>query len=195
MDKYVITLSRQFASMGRTIAEYMSEELGIEFHDRDIVEMAAKRMGVTVAEIGEKEETPGGVFGKARYPLGIVSMTREIFEVESSIIRDFALSGSCIIVGRCADYVLRDIPECLNIYVYASQQQRLKNCVELLEMKEADAKRLLPQVDKARALYRFRYCEDYKNEFDGRNIMIDSGKYGPEKTAKILCGMVRDIYE
>ena len=198
MDKYVVTLSRQFASMGRTIAQYMSKELGIEFYDRDIVENAAKRMDLSVADIDKKEEKPGSVLGNIKYPLGLglVSTTREIFEVESNIIRDLALSDeSCIIVGRCADFVLRDVPRCLNIYVYASEEQRIKNCVELLEMDEKDARRVLPEVDRKRVLYRVRYCEDVRTEFDGRHIMIDSGQFGPEKTAKILCGVVRSVFE
>ena len=87
MEKYIVTLSRQFASMGRTIAQLMSDELGIAFYDRDIVENTARRMDVSVAEVNEKEETPGSVFGNIKYPLGLglVSTTREIFEVESNI--------------------------------------------------------------------------------------------------------------
>lgn len=197
MDKYVVTLSRQFASMGRTIAQHMSEELNIEFYDRDIVEDAAKRMGVTVSDVGENEETAGSVFGNMKYPfgLGLVSTNREIFEVESNIIRDIAgRDESCIIVGRCADYVLRDLPDCLHIHVYASAEHRIKNCVDFLGMDEKDARRVLPQMDKSRSLYRFRYCEDVKDVFDGRDIMIDSGTFGPEKTADILCGVVRSVF-
>lgn len=196
MEKYVVTISRQFASMGRTIAKYMSEELGINFYDRDIVEETAARMGQTVTEISNIEEKGGSIFANRRFPLGmgLVSMQQETFEVQSNIIRDLAEQESCIIVGRCADSILRDMPRCLNIYVYAPYEERLKNCTERLGMDLKMAKTMIRDVDKAREVYRLRYCEGVKDVFDLRNIMVDSSKFGPEKTAKILCGIVRNAF-
>ena len=105
MDKYVITISRQFGALGRTIAQKMAAELGIEFYDRDIVEHTAKRMGLPVSEISKEEERAGGFFAERRYPLGMgpVSMQEELFQVQTNIIRDFASKESCIIVGRCGE--------------------------------------------------------------------------------------------
>lgn len=196
MEKYVVTISRQFASLGRTIAMAMSEELGINFYDRDIVEETAVRMGQTVTEISNIEETPGSIFAIRKFPLGmgLMSMQQETFEVQSNIIRDLAEKESCIIVGRCADSVLRDMPRCLNIYVYAPYEERLKNCTERLGMDLKTAKSMIKDVDRAREVYRLRYCDGVNNVFDLRNIMIDSSKYGPEKTAKILCGIVRSVF-
>lgn len=196
MEKYVVTISRQFASMGRTIAKAMSEELGINFYDRDIVEETAARMGQTVTEISNIEEKGGSIFANRRFPLGmgLVSMQQETFEVQSNIIKDLADKESCIIVGRCADSILRDVPRCLNIYVYAPYEERLKNCTERLGMDLKMAKTMIRDVDKAREVYRLRYCEGVKSVFDLRNIMIDSSKFGPEKTAKILCGIVRNVF-
>jgi cytidylate kinase len=196
MEKYIITISRQFASMGRTIAKAMSQELGINFYDRDIVEETALRMGQTVNEISEIEEKPGSIFANRRFPLGmgLVSMQQETFEIQSNIIRDLAARESCIIVGRCADSILRDVPRCLNIYVYAPYEERLKNCTERLGMDLKTAKTMIRDVDKAREVYRLRYCGGVKNVFDLRNIMIDSSKFGPEKTAEILCGIVRNVF-
>lgn len=196
MEKYVVTISRQFASMGRTIAKYMSEELGINFYDRDIVEETAARMGQTVTEISNIEEKGGSIFANRRFPLGmgLVSMQQETFEVQSNIIKDLAEQESCIIVGRCADSILRDMPRCLNIYVYAPYEERLKNCTERLGMDLKMAKTMIRDVDKAREVYRLRYCEGVKDVFDLRNIMVDSSKFGPEKTAKILCGIVRNAF-
>lgn len=196
MEKFVVTISRQFASMGRTIAQEMSRELGIEFYDRDIVEATAARMGQSVPEISRAEESGGSVFSNRRYPLGmgLISMQQEIFCVQSNIIRDLAKKESCIIVGRCADSILRDIPECLNIYVYAPYEARLQNCTELLGMDEKTAKRMIREVDKAREIYRLRYCDGVKSVLDHRDLMIDSSRFGPEKTAHILCGIVREVF-
>ena len=101
MEQYVITISRQFGSMGRSIARELSEILGIEFLDRDIVEATAKRMGLPVSVISDEEESMKSTFFRRQYPLGMgmSSLKDEIFLTQKNIIRDFAAKGSCIIVG------------------------------------------------------------------------------------------------
>lgn len=196
MEKYIITISRQFASMGRTIAQEMSKELGIEFYDRDIVEETAKRTNQAVSEISEIEEKSGSIFTRRQYPLGmgLSSMQQEVFMVQSNIIRDLADKESCIIVGRCADTILRDYDRILNVYIYAPYEVRLKNCVEFLGMDEKYAKKMIKEVDKAREIYRLKYGNGVTEVFDCRDIMIDSSKYGPVKTAKLLCNIVRELF-
>lgn len=196
MEKYVVTLSRQFASMGRTIAQEMSKTLGIEFYDRDIVEETAKRLGESVPEISRVEEAGASVFSKRRYPLGmgIASMQEEVFATQSSIICDLAKKESCIIVGRCADYLLRENPRCLNIYVFAPIEARLRNCVELLGMQEKTARKMIHEVDKAREIYRLRHCDGVRSVLDHRDILIDSSRFGAHKTACMLSDMVLSVF-
>lgn len=195
MEKYVVTISRQFASLGRTIGQAMAKELGIGFYDRDIVEETARRMHLPVPEISKAEEKAGSVFENRKYPLGmgLVSIKQEIFAVQSNIIRDLAKKESCIIVGRCADVILKDFDRVLNIYIYAPYEARLRNCVESLGMDEKTARTMIREVDKARELYRLRYCDGVREVFDHRDIMIDSSRFGAEKTAEILCGVVREV--
>ena len=197
MDKYIITISRQFGALGRTIAQKMSEELGIEFYDRDIVEHTAKRMGLPVSEISEEEERAGGFLGEKMYPLGMgaVSMQEELFQIQSNIIKDFASKESCIIVGRCADYCLREMDRVLNIYIYAPAEKRVENCTSILGMDEKNARKMMQEVDKAREAYRKKYSKGMSDVFDNRDICIDSGKFGSEATAKLLCGVVRSVFE
>lgn len=196
MDKYVITISRQFGALGRTIAQQMSKELGIEFFDRDIVELTAKRMGLPISEISKEEERHGGFFAERRYPLGMgpVSMQEELFQIQSNIIKDIAAMESCIIVGRCGDYCLRHVDRVLDVYVYASFEKRLENCKSILGMDEKTARSMIQDVDKARENYRRKYCKDMAGVFDNRDICIDSGKFGAEATAEILCGIARSIF-
>lgn len=196
MDKYVITISRQFGALGRTIAQQMSKELGIEFFDRDIVELTAKRMGLPISEISKEEERHGGFFAERRYPLGMgpVSMQEELFLIQSNIIKDIAAMESCIIVGRCGDYCLRHVDRVLDVYVYASFEKRLENCKSILGMDEKTARSMIQDVDKARENYRRKYCKDMAGVFDNRDICIDSGKFGAEATAEILCGIARSVF-
>ena len=196
MEKYIVTISRQFGSLGRTIAQNLALELGINFYDRDIVEATAMRMGLPVPEISKEEERAGGFFAERKYPLGmgLNSMQEEIFQVQSNIIQDIAKRESCIIVGRCGDYVLRDMERVLNVYVYASQAVRIKNCTEILGMEEKEAQRMQREVDRARESYRRKYCEGIKEIYDHRDIMIDSGKFKTAGTVRILSGIVRELF-
>lgn len=197
MAQYVVTISRQFGSMGRTIAEKMSELLGIDYLDRDIVELTAARMGHSIKTISEAEESMGTFFIRKRLPfnLGMYSITDEIFEVEKNIIRDRAAKESCIIVGRCADSILRDFENCLNIYVYAPYEARLHNCTHELMMDEKTARKMIKEVDAARENYQKRYCPAVESVFDNKDIMIDSSRFGVDETAKILANIVKDKWK
>ena len=194
MEQYVITISRQFGSMGRTIAQHLSEELGIEFYDRDIVEATARRMGESVKAISNAEESAGSLFLRKKYPfkMGIYSISDEIYAVQKNIIRDMAQKQSCIIVGRCADSILQDMPNHLNVYIYAPFEARLYNCTHDLMMDEATARKMIKEVDTARTNYQRKYCPEVKSVFDHKDLMIDSSKFGIEGTVKLLAGIVRE---
>lgn len=194
MEQYVITISRQFGSMGRTIAQHLSEELGIEFYDRDIVEATAKRMGQSVKAISNAEESVGSFFLRKKYPfkMGIYSISDEIYAVQKNIIRDMAQKQSCIIVGRCADSILQDMPNHLNVYIYAPFEARLYNCTHDLMMDESTARKMIKEVDTARTNYQRKYCPEVKSVFDHKDLMIDSSKFGIDGTVKLLSGIVRE---
>ena len=194
MEQYVITISRQFGSMGRTIAQHLSEELGIEFYDRDIVEATAKRMGQSVKAISNAEESAGSFFLRKKYPfkMGIYSISDEIYAVQKNIIHDMAHKQSCIIVGRCADSILQDMPNHLNVYIYAPFEARLYNCTHDLMMDESTARKMIKEVDTARTNYQRKYCPEVKSVFDHKDLMIDSSKFGIDGTVKLLSGIVRE---
>ncbi len=195
MKPYVITISRQFASMGRTIAQLMAKELNINFYDRDIVAETAKRMGLMKKDISAyDEQAHGGFFMRKNYlfRLSSYSIRDEIFETQKNVILDFVSKGSCIIVGRCADSILRDHPNALHIYVYAPFEKRLDNCVNKLMMDKKEAINDIKRVDAARSAYRKLYCPDCKSDFTDRDLMIDSSRFGEEMTAKLLVDLVRN---
>ena len=119
--KYIVTITRQFGSLGRPIAREMSEILGIEYYDRDIVEATSKKRNLPVSKISEHEETYSTSLFPMLLPLGSDSIAKqdEIYNVQKEVIREMAEKESCIIVGRCADYIFRDHRNVLNIYIYA----------------------------------------------------------------------------
>ena len=196
MKQYVVTISRQFGSLGRTIAQKMAQELGIDFYDRDIVEKTASRMGLPVSVISGKEEHSESIYFKRQYPLGmgIASMKDEIFLTQKNIIRDLAQKESCIIVGRCADSILMDMENHLNVYIYAPAEARLRNCVDILKMDEKTAKKMIREVDRSRELYHRRYCPEYVDVSTNKDIMLDSSRFGPDGTAKIQVELVMELF-
>ena len=144
MEKYVVTINRQFGSLGRPIARKMSEILGVEYYDRDIVDSVAKETKMPVSRISEEEETAKTSFFSMKYPLGhgTTSVQDNIFEAQRRIISKLADTQNCIIVGRCSDYVLRNHPRLFRIFIYAPFEARYRNCVENLHMDPAEAQKM-----------------------------------------------------
>ena len=196
MKQDVVTISRQFGSMGRTIAQLMAWDLGVNFYDRDIVEETAKRMGLPISVISAKEENANSVYFKRQYPLGmgLSNMQDEIFSIQKNIIEDLAKKESCIIVGRCADSILADMENRLSVYIYAPYEKRFANCTKILKMEEKVARRMIREVDRSRELYHRRYCPEYTDPFSNRDLLIDSSRFGIEKTAEMLSEIVRDLF-
>ncbi len=193
MEKYVITISRQFASMGRCIAQGLSENLGIPFYDRDIVEQTAKRMELPVSTISQEEENARSVYFRRQYPLGmgIQSMQDEIYMVQQNIIRDLAERESCIFVGRCSDSILADYPRRLSVFIYAPYRVRYDNCIKRLGMTPSVAEKMIKNVDKSRIQYHRRYCKGYQDELTGKGLAIDSGSFGIEGAVQVIQSVLR----
>lgn len=194
MSHYVITISRQFAAMGRAVAQQMSRELGIEFYDRDIVEATAARMGLPVSEVSDREDNHSTSYFKCLYPLGtgMLSEQDELFQTQKNIIRDLAERESCIIVGRCADVVLSDRTDVLNIRVFAPYEARLRNCTEKLGMDERTARKMIDRIDRSREQYHREYGGCEVTHFT--DFMINTERFGIEGSAKQLCTLARQVF-
>lgn len=192
MKKYVITITRQFGSMGRTIAQKLSEKLNIEFYDRDIVEMTARKTGMAVSTISYLEETASRYSFK-KFPLGDDDSDKqsEIFQVQKQIILDKADAGNCIIVGRCSDAILADFPNHLHIYIYAPYEKRLENCINYLGMTQEEASKMIRDVDKARAAYHKRYAGFLPDDIQHKDLMINSSYMSFDETADFLAGFIQ----
>ena len=118
-------------------------------------------------------------------------MTMIVVTHEMGFAREMAEKESCIIVGRCADYIFRDHRNVLNIYIYAPVDARYKNCVEVLKMKPEEATKMIYKVDKARTVYHKRYAKYALGDPDSKQIMIDSSMLGVRGTAEILAEIVQ----
>ena len=188
MKHYIITIARQFGSLGRPIAKKLSNNLGIEFYDRDIVEETARKTGLSVSTVSDKEESAHKNFLYMGYPLGMGKDNEQdqIFKNQVKIIRELANKESCIIVGRCSDYILKEREDAMHVFIYASYEQRVKNCVNDLGMSEEEAKKMISKVDKARDVYHKTYAGFLPGDFRYKDLMLDSGLLGVDGTAKAI---------
>lgn len=189
---YVITITRQFGSLGRPIAHRLSELLGIEYYDRDIVEEASKKMNLPISVISDAEESSSGFF-KMVFPLGTESITQQqqIFKVQERIIREMAERESCIICGRCSDYILGHDDNAMHIYIYAPYSARFRNCVDSLGMKPEEAKKMIAAVDKARRFYHKQYANFAPDDPEHKDLMINSDLLGVDGTARALAEIIK----
>ncbi|WP_124066194.1 cytidylate kinase-like family protein [Clostridium sp. E02] len=196
-EKFIVTIARQFGSMGRPIARLVSEKLGIEYYDREIVEMTSKNLNLPVSTISGIEESAKSAFFNMNYPLGLgtTEIQDSIFAAQRKIIVDLAEKGPCIIVGRCAEYILKDHKDIMNIFIYAPYEARLINCVEKLDMGPSDAKKMIASVDKARESYHRQYCGYSMSDKEYKHIMIDSSLLGIEGTCDALSDIIKKKFQ
>lgn len=201
MDNYIVTITRQFGSLGRPIAKRMSEILGIEYYDRDIVDQAAEKLKLPVSVVDQEEEKAAkqsvNPFSRMQFPLGKgTNATQDkIFEAQENIIKFLAEKDSCIIVGRCSDFILSEMERSMHVYVYASYEARLKHCIEDLHMDETEAKRMMKSVDEARDSYHMQYAGYLPDDKRHKDILIDSSLFGVDGTAEFLAEAVRRKFQ
>ena len=196
-SRYVITITRQFGSMGRPIAKRMAEMLGIEYYDRDLVDQAAEKLNLPVSVSKEVEEKANSLaknpFFRMASPLGSGTTTTQdkIFEAQQNIIKFLAEKETCIIVGRCADFTLSEMENAIHIYIYASYEARLEHCIKDLGMEETEARRMMAAVDKARESYHVNFTGYTPDDKSHKDILIDSSLLGVEGMAEYLVELVK----
>ena len=191
----VITISREFGSGGRTVGKQLAEKLGIPCYDREIIEKVAEESGYDKQYIEETGEyTKGGIlntiFQSRSYGYS-PSNEDIIWKIQAELIRKLAREGPCVIVGRCADYILRDDPEVLRVFIHASMEFRAKRIVEEYGEREDSPQKRLRDKDKQRTAY-YDYYTDMRFG-DGRNyhLCLDSGELGVDKCVDILADVVK----
>lgn len=160
----IITISRQYGSGGREVGQKLADHYGIPFYDNEIISHAAKESGFSEVAFERAEEKATNSFlyslamGMSAYgnmDLGFSTMSVDdrLFLAETKVTRRFAQQGPCVIVGRCADYVLKDMPNVVNIFVAADIASRVKRAIEVYELPKAKAEENILKFDKRRSNY------------------------------------------
>ncbi|MDY5122155.1 MAG: cytidylate kinase-like family protein [Treponema porcinum] len=186
----IIAISRQFGSGGRTIGKLLSEQLDIPLYDREIISHVAKESGFAESYIEEK-----GEYGSSDKASGMfinrscyTSASNEdtIWNFQTKFITEHAEKEPCIIIGRCADYILRDRPDVLRVFIHADMEERIKRITEVYKINDSAPEKLLHQKDKRRAAYYQFYTDIKWGDTKNFHITLDSSAFGIEKCVEIL---------
>lgn len=195
-DNFIINIGRQLGSGGRQIGRLLSERLGIAFYDRELITLASKQSGLAKEVFEEADEKKrftltGGFLGVKTSILneGFSNnylWSEMLFKIQSDVIRDLAREKSCIFVGRCADYILRDHPCTLNVFISAEQTDRIKRVVDYYEVSEKKALELIGKTDKKRAGYYNYYSNREWGVAESYHLCVNSSVLGIEATAGFI---------
>lgn len=160
----IITISREYGSGGRFVGQKLADELGIPFYDREIILEASRKSGLSpeFIETSDEKKPRSLLFDVATSLYGSSPMYNpppadKAFFAQAEAIRDFAASGSCVIVGRCADYILRDTPGLFRVFIHASREDRVQHIIKYYDIPENKAEEYLAKIDRRRSSYRRFY--------------------------------------
>ncbi|MBQ8768079.1 MAG: cytidylate kinase-like family protein [Oscillospiraceae bacterium] len=200
MKKNIITISRQFGSGGRTVGRMVAEKLGIPFYDKELVEQISLESGFAPKFVEEHgEHAPGKtMFSYAFAPQGVpgvmngMSTADFLWHIQCSTIIQLAEAGPCVIVGRNADYILKDRPDALHAYIHADMEQRADRIVRLYGESEKSPQTRLQEKDKRRALNYQHYTGRTWGAAENYDICLNTGKIGIEEAADIIVSLVKE---
>lgn len=203
MEKKIITISREFGSGGRTIGRIVAEKLGIPFYDKELVEQVSLESGFAPTFVEEHgEHSPGtSFFSYAFAPQGIpgimngLSSADFLWHIQCNVILQLAEKGPCVIVGRNADYILKDRKDCIHAYIHADLAYRADRIVRLYGESEKSPEARLQEKDKRRRVNYLHYTGQEWGTAQNYDICLNSAAVGIEECAEIIVKMVKDSRE
>lgn len=195
--KILMTIGREFGSEGHEIGKELADRLGINLYDKDLLNLAAKRSGIAVEQLASVDETISNRFLEPYLGFGLYSdnINDKLVRVQSEVIRDVAAKESCIIVGRLADFVLKDNPDCIKVFVYAPFEDRVCIIRDKHHISDEEARKLVRKMDQARKSYYAYYSNAKWNQKEGKDILLNRAAFGVKGCVDILEAMVRSSTE
>lgn len=193
----VILISREYGSGGREIGEKLAKALKIPFYDRELILRACEESGFD-ASIFENTESQSqhpfsyflSMFSTSVSPHDL-SLNDQIFLIQGKVIRDVA-KDSCVIIGRCADYILRDYPNVIKVFIHAPLEDRIRRVKEEYHDDAEDIKTKISHIDKNRATYYNYYTNKKWGKIDNYDLTINSSKLGIERCVSLLQDLIEE---
>lgn len=206
MKKTVITIARSYGSGGRTLGKLLTEQLGINCYDREILRMASDASGINEALFGQADERLKrsplfGILKKNPYKGGVIPPENSdfvsddnLFNYQAKVIKELAEQESCVIIGRCADYVLRDDPDVIKLYFCAPKKDCVARVMNQNGLSEREAEKRIEKIDKYRAEYYRYYTGRDWNDARNYNFCLDTTSMSYEKLVEVVTNFIQ-IYQ
>ena len=202
MDKnIVVSIGRQFGAGGRRVGQALAKELGIAYYDKELIMEAAKEFGFAPVFFEENDEKSASFAGNVLQwmesfvtnGMGSKNYLSQdtLFEMQSEVVRKMAEKHSCVIVGRCSDYVLRDYPNCVSVFLHSSDEDRIQRIRERSGLTEEEAISKMRMQDKKRAAYYNFYSSKTWGESATYTLSIDVSSIGVEQTVQLIMFYLR----
>ena len=198
MANKIYTIGREFGSGGREVGEKLAAKLGIKLYDKELLQQAAKDSGFCEEIFENHDEKPTNSFlyslvmdtysvsGYSAAPFLDMPLNHKVFLAQFETIKKIAEKESCVIVGRCADYALSDNPNCINVFIHADLDVRIKNVSRNLNITEDKARDIINKTDKQRASYYNYYTSKKWGDSKSYNLSLDAGKLGTDNCVEMI---------
>ena len=205
--KIIITIARQYGSGGREIGERVAKALGIPLYDKELITDAAAKGSLNEEIIKKADESAANsllytlamgsnVLGTTMHFGYKMPLNDKLFILQSEVIKDYAKEGSCVIIGRCADYVLRDEPNILRLFIYGDLDHRQARVLERHpELKSSQVIDVINKTDKRRSSYYNFYTGNKWGKYDNYDMAINSSTLGIEHTAQVIAASALKLME
>lgn len=191
----VITISREYGSGGRYIGRLIADILGIKFYDKDFIVKLAKETGLSEEYIESNEQKRNSLASLNNgYYFGLDNRD-DLFLKESELIKEVANKESCVIIGRCADFILKDKENVVKIFIYSDMENKINRAIEFYGMDKEKAKKEIKQIDKLRSNHYKYYTGNDWNKSSNYDICINSDTLGVEKSAQLICDFIKEKEE
>ncbi len=196
-NKTIITIGRQYGSGGYEVGKLLAEKLGVKLYDKEMLKRAAKDSGLCEEIFESHDEKPTNSFLYSlvmdTYSLGYSSgsfadmpINHKVFLAQFDTIKKIADEGSCVMVGRCADYALENYDNVINVFIYADLDKRIRRVAREFDLTDAKAKEVITKTDKKRASYYNYYTNKEWGDAKSYDLCINSAKLGIEGTAQAI---------
>lgn len=187
----VITVSREYGSGGRYVGRLIADKLGIKFYDKEIITKLAEATGLSeeYIENNEQKRDVSAILNNGFY-MGLDNAD-ELFVKETELIKELAAKDSCVIIGRCADFILKDEKNVIKVFVYSGMEDKIKRATQIYGYEEDKAKKEIERIDKLRANHYKHYTDKDWKDFSNYDICINSDLLGVEKSAEVICNMAK----
>ncbi len=191
----LVTISREFGSGGRVIGRIVAEKMNLPFYDKEIIDMAVEKSGLSrevieTAELRAKSSLSYSFASAMTFGEGFIaeplSMNEKLFITQFDVIRQIGETGEGVIIGRCADYVLRDLPGVTNVFIYAEFEDRVKRCIDVYGEDPKTIESKIKDYDKARANYYNYHTSQKWGKCSNYNLAINSSYISDEQAADLI---------